>query len=765
MPLAAVLTSALGSGALGAQPPTVDFVRDVQPLLEARCAECHAYGRAKGGFSLETRASMLRHPGAVVARDAGSSTLLALVRGDDPDVVMPPRGEALTADQVATLGRWIDEGAAWPDDVALRAKWVAPVLPRRPTVPEGPGRTAIDRFVAAYAATRGVDLAPLVDDRAFARRVSLDLVGLPPTPAALDAFLAAPAPDRRERLVNALLDDRTAYAEHWLTFWNDLLRNDYRGTGYIDGGRRQITRWLLGALEGNTPYDEFVAALVNPAPEAAGFANGITWRGEFNSAQSPPMQYSQNVAQVFLGENMKCASCHDSFIDAWTLEDAYGLAAIWSDAPLELHRCDIPTGRTAVAAFPFAEIGDVDPDAPRDERLARLADLMTCDENGRLARTLVNRLWSRLFGRGLVEPVDVMSGEPWSPDLLDWLASDLADHGYDVRRTLALIASSDAYQRRALHALPGDAYRFTGPVPRRLTAEQVLDSIWMVTDTGPANRRAPRSTAVRRAAWIWSSAEASSGAPAGETRTFRRRFDLAEIPATAHVVITCDNAYVLLVNGVEVARDADWPSVETIDVADHLRRGSNELLVIARNAGSSPNAAALLLEARLGAAVIVSDAGWTWSDGSGEQAAVPVAKQRFLGPAVNDAFDAALLALDGRDHFVRASVVNADALMRSLGRPNREQVVSTRPRELTMLQALDLTNGTIYAELMERAAVELGRREGDLVNALYVSLLARPPTDAERRVADDILDAAPDEQGCADLLWVITMLPEFQLLP
>ncbi len=128
------------------------------------------------------------------------------------------------------------------------------------------------------------------------------------------------------------------------------MRNDYVGTGYIDGGRRPISRWLITALRGNKPYDAFVRELVAPSVESEGFANGIIWRGRVNASQIRELQFSQNVGQVFLGINLKCASCHDSFIDDWKLEDAYGLAAVVADAPLEIHRCDMPTGRTATTS-------------------------------------------------------------------------------------------------------------------------------------------------------------------------------------------------------------------------------------------------------------------------------------------------------------------------------------------------------------------------------------------------------------------------------
>src|SRR4029077_174570 len=197
--------------------------------------------------------------------------------------------------------------------------------------------------------------APL-DDAAFARRLFLDVIGLLPPPDELSAFLDDKTPDKRDRLIRRVLDDPRAYTDHWLTFWNDLLRNDYAGTGYIDGGRKAITGWLYASLIDNKPYDRFVRELLNPKPDAEGFIKGIKWRGVVNASQVPELQFSQNVAQVFLGINLKCASCHDSFIDSWRLEDAYNLPAVVAAQPLELHRCDKPTGATARAKFLFPEL-------------------------------------------------------------------------------------------------------------------------------------------------------------------------------------------------------------------------------------------------------------------------------------------------------------------------------------------------------------------------------------------------------------------------
>src|SRR5205085_10846929 len=140
---------------------------------------------------------------------------------------------------------------------------------------------------------------------------------------------------------------------------------DYSGTGYIDGGRKQISGWLYNSLLRNKPYDQFTRELIQPTPDSEGFIKGIKWRGNVNASQVVELQFAQNVAQVFFGINMKCASCHDSFIDHWKLDDAYALAAVIAERPLEIHRCDKKTGKFAQPRFVFPELGAIDAKAPK----------------------------------------------------------------------------------------------------------------------------------------------------------------------------------------------------------------------------------------------------------------------------------------------------------------------------------------------------------------------------------------------------------------
>jgi Protein of unknown function (DUF1553)/Protein of unknown function (DUF1549) len=343
-----------------------------------------------------------------------------------------------------------------------------------------------------------------------------------------------------------------------------------------------------------------------------------------NASQTPQMQAAQNISQVFMGVNLKCASCHDSFINDWQLADAYGLAAIYAEGPLEMVECDRPTGKTAAMKFLYGELGAIDASLPRARRLQQLAHVLTGPKNGRLARTIVNRLWARFIGRGLVEPVDDMEQPAWHPDLLDWLAEDLAAHGYDLKRTMAVILTSEAYRREAVD-LPErqTAYVFRGPGIRRMTAEQFVDGISAITG-------------------VWRA---------------------------------------------KVAGEFDFSLVSS-----HAR------------------------------------------------------------------------PQPGR---IRAALVNADPLMTALGRPNREQVVTTRPSAATTLQSLELSNGARLAETLRRGATRLASttsQSGALVNTVFQRALGRLPTSRERVLCQQAIGPKMTVGGIEDLLWSVVMLPEFQLI-
>lgn len=781
----------------------IDFAHRIAPILRQHCADCHTGEKKKGGLSMNDRPSLLEgseNGPVVVPGKTEGSRLLEVLTTTDEDDRMPPKGERLTAEETGLLKTWIAEGLPWEDGFSFSIPTYEPPLhPRRPELPPVVDRreNPVDRFLDKYLSDHKVERLALLDDGAFLRRVSLDLIGLLPVPGELDAFLKNPDPDKRENLVRNLLARDTDYTEHWLTFWNDHLRNDYSGTGFITGGRSQITKWLYHALMTNLPYDAFARDLVAPPDGGStGFGAGIKWRGEVSAGQTVEIQFSQSVSQTFLGINMKCASCHDSFTDRWKLSDAYGLAAIYGDKPMELYRCDKPTGKPAVAAWIFPELGNVDPAAPREKRLQQLAALLTDPENGRFSRTLVNRLWHRLMGHGLVYPPDSMGTPPWDADLLDFLAADFQDHGYDIKRTLALIASSQAYQMRAAPLSPGiddKEFVFTGPRAKRLTAEQFVDAVWSITGTAPTKadadiqRGKPDSAAGAggqgaepTGKWIWQSTE-KQPPPAGETLVFRRLWTLTGKPLRADAVITVDNEYVLYVNGRRVAEDRDWQTLETVPLTDVLEEGINEILIVAKNAGTGPNLAAVFFEADAtlkdgSQSHLATDTDWQWSTALPDEAGhLPQAPEwtgstEIQGPwAASKGAEirmALAAAAAGPQPMVRAALMKADFLMSTLGRPNRDQIVTVRPNDLTTLEAIDLANGPALAGLLEKGAANILAENPATPEAcirrLYESTLCRQPDPEELAIATSSLGGSLTAQGVSDLLWMLLMTPEFQ---
>jgi Protein of unknown function (DUF1553)/Protein of unknown function (DUF1549) len=385
----------------------------------------------------------------------------------------------------ATPGVAADPDDFWRDFRKRQREEFAALL--APAVPGGQG-APLDRLLAAHWAERKITPPALVDDRTFLRRVCLDVIGLPPTEEQLDVFERDKATDKREKLVDKLLANQTAFVEHWMSFWNDLLRNDEQTN--IDGLRKPITVWLYNSLIRNKPLDLMTAELLNPGKDGPdGYLKGVNWRGRVNASQTPPIQAAQNVSQVFLASSLKCASCHDSFINNWKLEQAYGMASFFSPKNLEMHRCDKPTGKIVPPKFMLPDLGDVAADADQIARHRAIATMVTRPKNPRFAKTMVNRLWKKLLGRGLFEPMDDFDDSKCSsPAILDWLAYDFMAHDYDLKHMLKQILLSRVYQLPMMEDKPGkdrEGPVLAGPVARRLSSEQFLDAVAQTTGYWP----------------------------------------------------------------------------------------------------------------------------------------------------------------------------------------------------------------------------------------------------------------------------------------
>lgn len=311
-----------------------DLNGQVRAIFAHNCYSCHSAEKIKGELRLDKKRMALKggKSGAVIIPgDPYKSELVRRITlPHNHKEVMPGKGKKLSEHEIELISFWIEKGAPWPDNADQKSVFrVAKLEPRMPALPAATNalQNPVDLWVNKYFETRKATWPEVVDDRTYLRRIYLDIIGLVPTPEELQAFARDTRPDKRAQWVRTLLNRNDDYAMHWLTFWNDALRNDYTGTGYITNGRYNITKWLYTSLKTNKNYKQFVKELINPDKESKGFIAGIKWRGTINASQRTEMQAAQNVAQVFLGLNLKCASCHDSFISDWKLKDAYAFAS------------------------------------------------------------------------------------------------------------------------------------------------------------------------------------------------------------------------------------------------------------------------------------------------------------------------------------------------------------------------------------------------------------------------------------------------------
>lgn len=460
----------------------------VRAIFAHNCYKCHGADKVKGELRLDRKDMVFKggEHGAVVnpGKPLESEIVKRITLPAHDKKAMPSKEKRLSVNEIDIIKLWIQKGAPWPsekEDVLFR---VAQLQPRNPQLPAATAtlQNPIDLWVDQYFKKKQTDWETPVEDRTYLRRIFLDIIGLLPSPQEEESFVNDKDPGKRAAWVRQLLSRDDDYAGNWLSFWNDALRNDYTGTGYITGGRFNITGWLYKSLRANKPYDQFVRELINPTDSSKGFIEGIKWRGVINASQKTEMQAAQNVSQVFLGLNLKCASCHNSFVSNWKLTDAYAFAGIFADSSLEINRCDKPTGKYTRPAMLWSSLGAIDSNARSEVKQKQLAEYITKPENGRLYRTIVNRIWAQLMGRGLVEPVDLMDNEPWSQDLLDWMAFNFVEKKCDIRELIYLITTSKTYQLPSVgfkdpNKIKAADYAFEGMLRKRMTAEQFADAV------------------------------------------------------------------------------------------------------------------------------------------------------------------------------------------------------------------------------------------------------------------------------------------------
>ncbi len=406
-----------------------------------------------------------------------------------------------SANTATRRARAATQAAAWEqrrDDA--RSIVSATPAPPCPTLPaDRPDLTAatlneIDAFINARLLAADLMPAPLAADDVFIRRLSLDIRGVIPMAEEVREFLDDKSPDRRQRLIDRFLAD-PRWADHWVPFWQDLLAENPNLVNPTLNNSGPFRFWIHESFLDRKPADQFVTELI--MMEGSKLYGGPAGFGLATENDVPMAAKAHIIARTFLGVEMACARCHDAPGSAVMQEYLFSLAAMLKRAPEKVPASSsvpvsperlahmaitvsLTPGHAVAPTWPFTELLSADVATNTDSR-ARLAELVTSPANHRFAKVLMNRLWARYFGEGLVANLDDWEGEKVThPALLDWLARRFVLEGYRVERMAALIVASHTYGR----GVPSDdatklpqPHLFAGRLPRRFTAEQLVDSL------------------------------------------------------------------------------------------------------------------------------------------------------------------------------------------------------------------------------------------------------------------------------------------------
>jgi hypothetical protein len=350
-------------------------------------------------------------------------------------------------------------------------------------------RNPIDRLAMDVWRNLGVVPSGPTSDAEFLRRVSLDLTGTLPTPREVIAFLNDPSPDKRAQLIDRLLE-RPEYVDFWSLRWSDLLRVHSRYLG--EKGVASFRGWIRQSVRDNKPLNQWVHELI--VSQGNLFTSGPV---AFYFVDEKPEELAETTAQVFLGVRLQCTRCHHHPNEVWSQEDYYGIAAFFTRLEkkdtLDQGRFggarsvrpvahDMPNRQLPASAKPKL-LGQSQPlDVVNSDDIRKdLANWITAGDNAFFARSLANRYWGWMFGRGLIDPVDDIraTNPPSHPELLAYLEQEFRDHGCDPKHLLRLIANSAVYQLAAelTPSCDQDGVLLTHRVPRRLSAEVLLDAV------------------------------------------------------------------------------------------------------------------------------------------------------------------------------------------------------------------------------------------------------------------------------------------------
>jgi len=382
-----------------------------------------------------------------------------------------------------------------------------------------PVHNEIDQLVADKWQRMKIVPAQLCDDYAFLRRVHLDLTGLPPSPEAIERFIADDRDSQTKRTAEIdRLIGGDAFVDHWTNKWSDLLQVNEKFLGRA--GAHQFHNWIRERVASNTPYDQFVRAILTSTG-----SNRENPAAAYYKILRTPEDIMENTTHLFLATRFNCNKCHDHPFERWTQDQYYQTAAYFAQVGLErdpesgdrriggtavesatplfeivkdLETGEVThlrTGEVAAPQFPFAAEIPIEADLPRREQFA---NWLVSSENPYFASSYVNRVWSYLLGVGLIEPVDDIraSNPPTNPRLLEYLTAEFVASGFDTQALIRLICHSRTYQLSS-STVPlneDDTINYSHALPRRLPAEVFFDAMYTVAGSQAEFPGYPRGT-------------------------------------------------------------------------------------------------------------------------------------------------------------------------------------------------------------------------------------------------------------------------------
>jgi hypothetical protein len=492
----------------------IDFTRDVRPILARACLSCHGSQKQRGGLRLDDRDSALKggNSGAVIRPgDGRNSRLIRLVAGLDAETRMPPgKGKELSAAEVGVLRAWIDQGAIWPKNKTAvggsvkSSHWAFQPI-RRPALPlvakSAWVRNGIDAFILSRLEEEKITPSEEADRVTLLRRLTLDLLGLPPAPEEVEAFVNDPRPDAYERLVDRLLAS-PHYGERWGRHWLDTARYADSDGFEKDGARPFAWRYrhyVIAALNRDLPYNRFVIeqlagdllpGATTEQKVATGFHRNTLTNNEGGVDREQfrveaVVDRVNTTARVFLGLTFGCAQCHDHKYDPLSQREYYQFFAFFnSDVEVSIPAPVIGykpiaaprKGRPGVVQAQALALGRLRPThvmirgdflrrgvevlpgtpavlPPLKAKIANRQDLarwIVSGDNPLTARVAVNWIWSRYFGRGIVPALDdfgTQGEKPSHPELLDHLASEWMRRDWSLKELHRLIVTSATYRQ------------------------------------------------------------------------------------------------------------------------------------------------------------------------------------------------------------------------------------------------------------------------------------------------------------------------------